>query len=180
MPFEKKIGWIGMGWSPSGGVKYRAAYAANDLIFKNTENFEGIKVFSKNVWTSRCKIIFSIYTLMMPPLTVPPEELEEVEEEQVEEAISWQDRGEQVRKIPHLAVHEDVQSWPEQAETHRFRPKAQQRAVLSNRDGSSTSVSIFSMSTSTTRSLAAARAKSKKRYWNIFQTFHWQMQKRIF
>ena len=31
-----------------------------------------------------------------------------------------------------------------------------------------------------TRSLAAARVKSKKRYWNIFQTFHWQMQKRIF
>ena len=29
-----------------------------------------------------------------------------------------------------LAVHDDVQSWPEQAETHRDRPKAQQRAVL--------------------------------------------------
>ena len=29
-----------------------------------------------------------------------------------------------------LAVHDDVQSWPEQAETQRLRPKAQQRAVL--------------------------------------------------
>jgi len=53
---------------------------------------------------------------MMPPLTVPPEEPEDVEDEQVEEAISWQDRGEQVRKKPHLAVQDDVQSWPEQAE----------------------------------------------------------------
>ena len=32
--------------------------------------------------------------------------------------------------VENLAVHEDVQSWPEQAETHRLRPKAQQRAVL--------------------------------------------------
>ena len=32
--------------------------------------------------------------------------------------------------VDNLAVHDDVQSWPEQAETHRLRPKAQQRAVL--------------------------------------------------
>ena len=32
--------------------------------------------------------------------------------------------------VDNLAVHEDVQSWPEQAETHRLRPKAQQSAVL--------------------------------------------------
>ena len=32
--------------------------------------------------------------------------------------------------VENLAVHDDVQSWPEQAETHRLRPKAQQRAVL--------------------------------------------------
>ena len=32
--------------------------------------------------------------------------------------------------VDYLAVHDDVQSWPEQAETHRLRPKAQQRAVL--------------------------------------------------
>jgi len=45
----------------------------------------------------------------MPPLTVPSEELD-VEEEQVPEAMSWQDKGEQVLKKPHLAVHDDVQS----------------------------------------------------------------------
>ena len=32
--------------------------------------------------------------------------------------------------VENLAVHDDVQSWPEQAETHRLRPKAQQSAVL--------------------------------------------------
>jgi hypothetical protein len=47
---------------------------------------------------------------MTPLLTVPPEEPEEVEDEQVEEAMAWQDKGSQVRKKPHLAVHEDVQS----------------------------------------------------------------------
>jgi len=99
---------------------------------------------------------------MMPPLTVPPEG-PELADEQVDEAMSWQDKGEHVRKKPHLAVHEDVQSWPEQAETHRLRPKAQQRAVLSKRDGWSTSASTLSRSMSTTSSLAAARVTNKNK-----------------
>merc|ERR1711915_835086 len=105
------------------------------------------------------------YTVMRSPETVPPDG-PEFAEEQVDEAMSWHDKGEHVRKKPHLAVHDDVQSWPEQAETHRLRPKAQQSAVLSKRDGWSTSASTLTRSMSTTSSLAAARVTNKNKYWN--------------
>ena len=69
--------------------------------------------------------------------------------------------------VENLAVHDDVQSWPEQAETHRLRPKAQQRAVLEvvlkkHKDKKHRDLKLFLRNTKTKVRLKAVLKQTEK------------------